>query len=380
MKFWISIIAATIVVTGVSTAVYFANPDLVVKPAPTVTAPPAPTGALPKLVAESTEEDVASVAQNHKGTSSFFIRNDGEANLHMSKQSTSCTCSALRFVSLDGRKFENDQLAELKPGERIKLEVDWDTGARRGDFAVNAVLRSNDPLRPTASFTVKMKVEQDLHFSPEVLLFGTLVEGRPTEGFAYVYSKLHENVDFSFLSCSAPAVKVSLSPMSESELAKFKAKCGKKIDVKIDGIMPVGDFLESIVLKTSLTRIPQIQFQVYGVVTGKIELIPSRVDFQVVSGQKPEQRKVSISARGMEEGRTLKVASVEPKFLETRIERDPAAKVLWRLVITIPTSAPPGPFKGAISIADDKGVKRVNIGVSGTVKGNPTTTPVASSP
>lgn len=379
MRFWLGVVAAVILVSGASTAIYFANPDLVAPAAPpTIEASAAlPEGKYPKAVADTKSEELASVPQFHAGESRFVIRNAGETDLELRPGAKSCTCVSVRFVG-EGVAEQTDQFARLKPGQKTEYVLNWDTKDKIGKFDVTSVVRTNDPLQREMLFVVSMIIERDLVADPPVLQFGSLTEGQRAAVTCNLYSMIHDDVKITDPVASLPQFKVALRPLSAEFLAEKKAKCGVELIVRVEGMLPVGDLSEKVSLKTSLARLPSLSLPISAYVRGQIDATPPRVDFGVVTGRTPEIRKVSISAKGLAEGRTLKVLSVEPEFLVARLVKDPNLKVIWRLEIEIPpNTAPASAFRGQVAIGDDLGNKKLNIAASGTVTASPSV-PVAS--
>lgn len=382
MRFWLTVILGAVVVTAISTTLYFLSPEISSESKTAVVdsdTSVAPKGKIPKVVAEQTQEERSAVPQEFTGESRFVLRNAGEAPLSLRLGNKSCTCVEFRFEG-NGASKQSDQAATVAPGDSVQAVLGWKTEHKVGRNGLNAVITTNDPLKQQVTLVVTLNIERDLIVGPDVLNFGELTEGAKASQSCLILAPLQEKVQFTDPVPTLPQFRASITPLSPEELTKQKAKSGVKLTVDVDGMLPVGDLLERVEVKTTSTRVPRIGVPIMAYVRGKIDATPNRIDFGVVSGSHSKVQKVSISARGLPPERSLKVLSHDPSFLKVRLTKDPKLRVIWRLEVEIPAGAPAGEFKGQVSIGDDQGAKRLNLAVKGTVTGIPIPVAQATSP
>ena len=390
MKFWLTVVVGVVVVTGVGTVLFVSTPNMqTFAEVDAQSGEPSSPEGLPKTVVEKTSDEVGKVAQMHEGESEFVIRNGGAAPLTLKPSKPSCTCAAvtvetagdqgerqfIKLTSVDGTppkwltERSSDDLAfvSLAPGKSARIIVQWDSKQRVGKYSVHAVIRTNDPLKKSVAFTVKLDVERDIEIKPPTLRLGNVTEGKETQRTVYIFSSVHENLELAKTRFSSKTFTVATEPLVPEELKELDAKSGVKVHVTFSGRMPIGYFREAFRFESSTEPGKERLIPIEGHLAGRITLSPRGVRFGVVARGAKHERQVQIFAKGMAEGEQLVIGSIEPEFLEAKIVKDDRLKIRWLLTVTTPVDAPAGLFKGAISISDQDGVKRINLPVNGTI-------------
>ncbi|MGL5096962.1 MAG: DUF1573 domain-containing protein [Planctomycetia bacterium] len=369
MKFWITATLGIIVIAGLSTAVYVANPESrLQKPKPTAST--APAEPMPKAVALKSQDSIGDLQQNQKGKSTYEIRNDGKAVLELKNGKTNCGCVAINVAA-----------ASLEPGATTTVTLDWDTKERMGEYTANGEIDTHAPENPKLAFSAKLTVVADVVMTPPALRLGVLNEAEGATQSLFVTSVLHDNLEIKNFQSSSPGVEAVAKPMTAEKLAEMKVKSGHEVVVTVKPYRPVGGFSEKIVFNTSLERTPELTMSVSGQVEGRIQIAPNRIDFAPAAGGSLAEQTLRIFAKGMAANETLKLGEVEPSFLKVKLEKSPEFKVLWLLTAAVDPAAPLGGFEGSISILDGTGQKRLNVPVRGIVqRGSAATAATAASP
>lgn len=377
MRFWITVTLGAIIVSAISTALYVWNPDMTRRrnePTVAIAAPPVDPDNCPKAVALVTQEKHSNVPQLHVGESIFKIVNEGTGILDLKPGQKSCTCVGVSFKKEPMGPGDSEARVQLAPGETVEFVVRWDTQDRVGPFKVDAPVLTNDPFNKQIPFQVELNVVPDLMQYPEYLNFGTLGDNQEVTRDILIYSTTTDSIEITDPRFSSNSFRVAFTPLSPEELKSLEAKAGVKGSVTVRGPLPVGEFIDTMTLATNLKRMPNTFVRMTGRVEGKFQLSPSRIDFGTILPKSGGDKKAQIFAKGLEEDRKLVVGEVTPSFLEVKLEKDPELKVLWRLAVHVPESAPKGPFQGRIVIEDTAGEKRLNVAVQGTVSGAIATT------
>ncbi len=102
----------------------------------------------PKLTLDRKIHDFGLVPQGEVAQTTFYITNTGKENLNIRDTKANCGCT-----------LSNLKKNDLMPGERIALEVTFDTKGRRGKQFKNVTVFSNDPKAPTQMVTIKAEVQ-----------------------------------------------------------------------------------------------------------------------------------------------------------------------------------------------------------------------------
>lgn len=88
----------------------------------------------PTVIYEKERHNFGDIQQRSRVTTSFIIKNEGEATLYIRKTKASCGCTVSR-----------PQSSVLKPGEQTTLDVTYSTGSRKGKQSKSITVITNDP-------------------------------------------------------------------------------------------------------------------------------------------------------------------------------------------------------------------------------------------
>jgi hypothetical protein len=101
----------------------------------------------PKIEFDKLEHNFGEVIQNTQSTTTFVIRNTGDATLLIRKCKASCGCTASQ-----PRKMS------LLPGESTTIDVSYSSGSQEGSQNKTITIISNDPKQPQVNLSVKAHV------------------------------------------------------------------------------------------------------------------------------------------------------------------------------------------------------------------------------
>ena len=117
--------------------------------------------------------------------------------------------------------------------------------------------------------------------------------------------------------------------------------------------MPLGRFLDEIVIKTDHPLMPEIKMSIGGNITGSITVIPERLRLPGVPGIQGASRDMMVLVRG---GRPTKIEVVyHPDKINVRITPDDTTtqKGRYKMTVTVPPGTAPGPVDGEIILKTD---------------------------
>ena len=369
MKFWLTCVFGILIFSGVMTAVYVWNPSNIKEPkAPdegigplTSAAEKIPDNA-PKAKVESTFAEFLNVGQFEEGKHTFTITNVGGLPLTLNPGKPSCTCTSAALDPISG---------VILPNQTAKYTLSYNTKERNGKLGVSAPLNTNDPLKRTIDFRIHLDIKPELIVTKPEVFFGRIQEEKVTEETLQIYSTLHSTAKIELKESSSKSIQYEIRPLTDAQKKELNAKSGAEVVCRFNGKMPVGGFVETAVFSTGLPKTKTYTITMAGNVSGKIQLVPEYLSFVAVPFKGEKSQKLAISAAGLGDADELKVGEVSPKFLHTRIVRDPKLKVLWRLEVTVPKEdkeKQPGDYSGIIPIIDKNGVRRISIPISVTVQ------------
>ena len=363
MKFWITAVVGVLVVTGVMTAAWVANPDSAARPPKpkevvVVKKEERPERA-PALAFDKQLKDIGVQPQNKQDATDFVITNTGKSPLTLAETGNySCQCSKDKSGLSRGI---------VPPGESATFSLAWDTKERTTNFAVWGELKTNDPVQPLIRFQAAMQVTAELLLAPEGLDFGTVNAGQTREESTMLFTRLHDAFEVQGVEVSNSAIQVDHRPMTEEEKAAVGAKAGYRLAAKLVEALPVGPFFESIALKTDLEGARSRTVRVAGIMRGEITVQPDRISFVNADASRRPTAKVNVFATGLPDEVALSLGEHTPPWLDVQVQRDERFPKLYRVTAEVPPDAPTGKLNGGIALKDQDGKVHVNIAVGGLI-------------
>ncbi len=101
----------------------------------------------PKIEFDKVEHNFGSVLQNTQTTTTFVIKNTGDAPLLIRKCKASCGCTA-----------SQPRKTNLMPGESTSVDVSYSSGSQEGSQVKTITIISNDPKSSENTLTIKANV------------------------------------------------------------------------------------------------------------------------------------------------------------------------------------------------------------------------------
>lgn len=336
----------------------------------------------PVAVVEESSHDFGLMDPLTEGTHSFKIRNDGDETLVLTGGETTCKCTLL-----EGKQ------QVIAPGDTSEITLFWNTGRKRESYKQNAHIRTNDPLKPELTFTVKGRVRFELATSDNAINFNNLSPDGEAKHTLEVYSQLFEDFELAKIESTLEELVWSVDPMIEEELKRRDAKSGyrlnlrmplDKIDRRFAGVVRVyvnrpeasSTNEQALNSEEASSRRPSPELDdgpnepvimkeipISGSVPGRLSVVGSGLhrdsgfDFGLLKKGQPHQRILFLRVRGEREPEILKIKSVSPAFVTATISPSKRER-MYRLDLVINDDAPQHIFntaltRGKIEIACD---------------------------
>lgn len=351
MKRWIILAVLVVVLSGVATiGVQFlpGQSDIEDPKYPAGAA----TGPQPKaVVAEDLTFKFDTKPQFDKFDHTWTIKNDGEADLVLHLQSTTCMCTVAEFPKVG----ESDSIT-VKPGESTPLHLTFETKDFDGHYVKSATIGTNDPKRATIVVGTEGTVYPAIIIKPaeKALVFASIANDVESTDRVAIYSPDRPDMKITKVTSSRPELVVAeLVPLSATDRLFLKTKSGWRINVHVKPGMPLGRFHESVVLKTDHPKQSEVRIEVVGKVDGPIAARPEQLSMTSVTGKKGGQGDVTLTVRGKRET-TFKVVKAPGKLKVDIGPKDPAKLPgVYKLTVTVAPGTAPGQIEDDIILATD---------------------------
>jgi len=258
-----------------------------------------PGDPVPKVVVDSQQHDFGVMDMDGVGRHGFRFTNAGEAVLELEPGPTTCQCT--------GIKIEKNRLS---PGESTEVTVTWTSREVAGPYSQNGVVFCNDPHRPRVTLTIQGRVKKAVEAVPPEVVFSRLSVSEPTTAEVALYGYLAEPLEILDFVLSdrqiADKFEVSWGPMPPDRLAQDpEATSGRLLTVTIKPGLPLGQFQQTILLRTSLESAPAIDVPLRGTVGSDIAVFGHGWDEDIgtltigaVRGDEGARRQLTLVARG----------------------------------------------------------------------------------
>jgi len=353
MKRWILLAVLVVVITTTATvAVQYlpteTRPGDVPYPAATDRAGPLPLA----VVDGDLKHDFGLAAQNVDIKKDWVIKNEGKADLELTKGEVACTCTSLKFEG-------GQEWAKLKPGEQTTLHLTFATRENNGTYHKSANILTNDPVHPTLEFVAEGTVRPSVVlFPPESTIDFLEISNDQDDHHATVmlYSPDRPEVQVTELKSSRPQqVLVEQKPLSADDCKTLKIDRGHRITIDVKGDMPLGQFREKVYLKTDHPRQPELELTVTGRMVGPISTSPLRLRLVPVYSRTGKTDEMRLTVRGLRPTK-FTVEHKPEKFQVAVLPSDPSPTAppgQYKLKVTVPPGLAAGQIMDEIVLKTD---------------------------
>jgi hypothetical protein len=339
---WIGLAAVVVVLVGGAT--FMSLNATIVEPTahPAVVAPVGPQSKVE--LAEPLVYEFGTMAQLSTGTHSWEFKNEGEADLELWFESSTCSCTVAKLKSASG---EEKKKLVVNAKSSIPIELEWHTKMWRDDYRHSANIGTNDPSRPLVTIAAHGKVYPPVIVMPdEMMNFGSVSNEEMHAAAVAIFSMDRPETKITKLTTSRPNFLVATpKPLAPEECKQLKVNSGFRAAVEMKPGMPLGRFHEELVIETDHPLKPEIKMSITGNVTGPITVIPDRVRMRSVSSSQGATQDLTLLVRGGKPTR-FEVAH-KPEQLNVTITPDDTAtqKGRYKMTVTIAPGTAAGPIE-----------------------------------
>jgi hypothetical protein len=202
---------------------------------------------------------------------------------------------------------------------------------------------TNDPNNPQVVMTLQGTVKKQVEAQPNEISFGDVKRGTEETKELVVNDLNPARGAFS-----VGPVSNSNSSIKVEQQKRPDGKPGALLKVSLLKSMPVGPFDDSI--KITNNRVP-LQVDVFGTVTGDLNIDPAQVSFGLVPRGQDIVRIFKVSNQGPHPIKVLEVASSSPAVAATAEPVTPGKE--YKVTVTLRHGTPDGQLRGNLTIKTD---------------------------
>jgi hypothetical protein len=283
-------------------------------------------------------------------------------------QQTTCGCTSVKLgeVEWDPKHPAPKTIVTLDPGEKVDVELTWDTGERSGEFKTTANIESNDPKQHVIAFSVQGEIIPFVQLTQGQVRIDEVRNGTTTKAHTFVYSRKFDDLQLTDSSSSNPLITAKFEPVDDFFLQTMKAASGVKVEIIIQPGLPIGTFAASLTCRTNKEERPEVTIGISGQVQGAVLLTPSdNIDFKIVKtsesrtitlfvkimGDEPVQVNVgNVRLARLDNTGNPQGTPVEEEVLKVDLQEMASSKNRWQLKVQVPQGSPGGKFKGVVEI------------------------------
>jgi len=290
------------------------------------------TGArAPKAVVANPLYDFGAALEGTMVSHTFTIKNTGQGYLDIRGVKTSCGCTT-----------GNPSKTHVAPGDTSDIAVSFDTHFQKGHQVRTITAFTNDPDNPQVAMTMQGIVKKQVEAEPGEVSFGNVKKGTEYTR-EVVVNDLNPRGPFQ-----VGPVSNSNSSIKVVQEKRPDGKPGAMLKVSLLKTMPVGPFDDTIKITTN--RVP-LQVDVFGTVTGDLDLDPAQVSFGIVPRGRDVVRILKLSNMSPRPVKVLEVASSSPAVAATAEPVTPGKE--YRVTVTLRHGTPDGQLRGNLTIKTD---------------------------
>ena len=292
----------------------------------------APPGRAPKAVVGNSLYDFGTALEGTMVSHTFTIKNIGQGYLDIRGVKTSCGCTT-----------GNPSKMHVAPGDDSEIAVSFDTHFQKGHQVRTITASTNDPDNPQVTMTMQGIVKRQVEAQPGEISFGNVKKGTEDTRELVVNDLNPGRGPFQ-----VGPVSNSNSSIKVVQEKRPDGKPGALLKVSLLKTMPMGPFDDSIKIMTN--RVP-LQVDVFGAVTGDLNVDPAQVSFGLVPRGQDIVRIFKLSNQGPHPVKVLEVTSSSPAVAATAEPVTPGKE--YKVTVMLKRGTPDGQLRGDLTIKTD---------------------------
>jgi len=242
-------------------------------PTPTLTAAQAP-----KINFKETAFDFGNMEEGPDITHEFVFHNRGKSNLVITNVGTSCGCTA---AVVRKKGTSPDAAASypvtFAPAEGGNIKVTYHTSGRPGHATKIITITSNDPSNGNFQVKIDMTVVREVDVMPDKVYFYGIKHGEEHSSQVKILGRPGKPLEVLSVESTTKVVSVTSTPYSEGN--GDQKRNGATLNVTLPSTQPIGAITDSLTVKTTDPKKPQLDVQVIGEVVGRVQWTPKNVYF-----------------------------------------------------------------------------------------------------
>ena len=268
----------------------------------------AQTNGIPKIQFAETTCDFGSTSQVTTVSGLFKFKNTGTGILKVEPPKPSCGCTAAQVIP-----------DTLPPGASGIIPFTLNLGFNQGMLVKHIAVRSNDPVTPDVSLTIKVDYTPLYNLDPIAISPYLAFGGTATNAFATLTRTDGKPLQIIRLESSQPWILAAVEPGSGAEAANARIR----VTIKRDG--PPHRFNEYVHIYTvGSSNTPSSSLYLYGEVMGEVMLAPEALYWSIANTTNaPSPRPESLITRHV----SIRSASGRPILLKNPQTNIPGLKV-----------------------------------------------------
>jgi len=289
-------------------------------------------GHVPRAVVASPLYDFGSALEGTTVSHTFAIKNNGQGYLDIRGVKTSCGCTT-----------GNPSKMHVAPGDLSEIAVSFDTRFQKGHQVRTITAFTNDPDNPQVVMTMQGVIKKQVEAEPGQISFGNVKKGSEDTRQLLVNDLIPGRGPFQ-----VGPVSNSNSSIKVVQEKRPDGKPGALLKVSLLKTMAVGPFDDTITITTN--RVP-LQVDVFGTVTGDLNIDPAQISFGIVPRGQDIVRICKLSNQGPHPVKVLEVASSSPAVAATAEPVTPGRE--YKVTVTLRHGTPDGQLRGNLTIKTD---------------------------
>jgi hypothetical protein len=233
----------------------------------------------PKLALSPTKWDFGAVWFPENPTFTLTVRNDGQAELKLTKITTNCGCTHVQPTS-----------AVVAPGKSVDLKIDYNTKGKQDLVHSSVVIESNDPAHPKLEFPISGIVKRAVRRDPLAGINIRTLETKPgLTSTVKLENATDDPMQLKLVSCSIPWLDVKIDEQTPGRVFQVTARTAKPLHAGVTH--------GELVFSTGLQREPEYTVEAMVQIVGLVDPVPRLVMLEARATQ-PATRSINLNYYG----------------------------------------------------------------------------------
>jgi hypothetical protein len=296
---------------------------------------------------KTTHHDFGSVARGAKAEFAFELVNSYKEDIHIAGVRSSCGCTT-PVVTKD----------TLKTWEKAEVVAALNTRSFNGHKNATITVTIDQPFSAEVQLTVTAYIRRDVVFSPGVVQFGSVPQGKAAQKTVEVNYAGRDDWKIVDVRSANPHFEVELN-----EKSRGGGRVAYTMLVRMNEAAPAGYILDQLTIVTNDHNLTTVPLAVEGRVTSPLTVSPASLVLGVLSTGQSVTKQLVV--RGNQPFRIVKIDCSDPRF---HCETPAEAKEMHLVPITFTAGAAAGKVAETLVIKTDLGGGEATCKVTATIE------------